>query len=157
MAFIYANAYSQENPDTIIYNTELDGGVAEYIQKPDNYELDSLFPMEAILIDVNERVGLAGLQFGEVYEITFNISNIFQKDVVIIGFSKPCICIVPDWHKTPIAPGAVGFVKVKYTATVIGPSQKTFRAYLYDAATMQAVAKADINIKAVVNNINTPN
>jgi hypothetical protein len=157
VAFTCINSFAQENPDSIAFNTDLDGGKIAYVDRPDNYELDSFITMESVLIDVNERTGNNKLQFGADYEFTFNLTNVFQQHIAILGFSKPCFCITPNWHKTPIAPGSVGFIKIKYTATIIGTSQKTLRAYLYDAVTMKAVGKIDFEIKATVNNINSPN
>lgn len=121
------------------------------------YELDTFSIMETIVININEKTGAQKLKFGEVYEFSFNISNIFSSAILIMGFSRPCLCIVPSWQQTPIAPGAVGFVNVKFTATVIGPSQKTMRAYLYDAISHKAVAKIDITLISNTDNINNAN
>lgn len=143
----------QSIEDSINYDTEFDGGLIEHIIKPDDYELDSVVTFSTITVNVNEKAGIDNLTFGESYSFQLSISNELDADVLILGFSRPCLCIQTDWHKTPLTPGAIGFVSIKYTATIIGPSQKVLTAYLFDISTMKAVAKANIILQANVANI----
>ena len=132
------------------YNDDYNGGQIEFIPgATDFYDKEFFINLETITIDINEFLGINELVLGSKYEILFNIDNPTSKDLEIRGFSNPCLCIQPDWHKTPIAPGESGFVKVKYTATIVGPSQKQFKAYLYDKNTNKPVAKVTVILSAV--------
>lgn len=51
---------------------------------------------------------------GQVIEHTFNFTNTGEAPLIIQNAQASCGCTVPDWTKTPIAPGEKGFVKAKF-------------------------------------------
>ncbi|MCU0423837.1 MAG: DUF1573 domain-containing protein [Bacteroidia bacterium] len=136
--------------EEIEYNDELKGNQVEYVEMEDRYGKEAFQVWETVSINFNDLTGMTELVLGEKYEALIYLPNIGIRDVFIRGFSNPCLCIQTDWHKTPIAPGATGFVKIKYTASIIGPHQKQFKAYLFDSVTLKPVAKVNIIIHANV-------
>lgn len=53
---------------------------------------------------------------GEVIEHTFAFTNTGQTPLVIESASASCGCTVPEWTKTPVAPGEQGQVKVQFNS-----------------------------------------
>jgi hypothetical protein len=51
---------------------------------------------------------------GQVVEYTYAFTNTSQVPLVIQDAKPSCGCTAPDWTKTPVAPGATGFVKAKF-------------------------------------------
>ncbi len=51
---------------------------------------------------------------GQVVEYTYKVTNNGAAPLIIQNAAPSCGCTVPDWTKTPIAPGASGFVKAKF-------------------------------------------
>lgn len=62
-------------------------------------------------------------QFGQIPEDGGNVSHTFEiknegtGPLVIVNVSATCGCTIPEWTKTPIAPGKTGTVKVTYNPT----------------------------------------
>lgn len=51
---------------------------------------------------------------GDAVEYTYSVKNTGEAPLIIQSAQPSCGCTVPDWTKTPIAPGATGFVKAKF-------------------------------------------
>lgn len=54
---------------------------------------------------------------GEVVNHTFTFTNTGKQPLIIENASASCGCTVPEWTKTPIAPGDKGEVKVQFNST----------------------------------------
>ncbi|MEJ8757636.1 DUF1573 domain-containing protein [Pontibacter sp. H259] len=54
---------------------------------------------------------------GEVINHTFTFTNTGKEPLVIENASASCGCTVPEWTKTPIAPGKTGEIKVQFNST----------------------------------------
>jgi hypothetical protein len=54
---------------------------------------------------------------GQSVEYTFAVKNTGEAPLVIQEAKPSCGCTVPDWSKTPIMPGATGFVKAKFDSS----------------------------------------
>ncbi|MBP8849063.1 MAG: DUF1573 domain-containing protein [Breznakibacter sp.] len=54
---------------------------------------------------------------GGKVEHIFNFTNTGNQPLVIHNVQASCGCTTPDWTKTPIQPGAKGFVKATYDPT----------------------------------------
>ncbi|MBC5774485.1 DUF1573 domain-containing protein [Pontibacter sp. KCTC 32443] len=54
---------------------------------------------------------------GEVVNHTFTFTNTGKEPLIIENASASCGCTVPEWTKTPIAPGETGEVKVQFNST----------------------------------------
>lgn len=58
--------------------------------------------------------------FGTVIETdgtvsySFEVTNTGTADLIITNVQGSCGCAVPEWSKTPIAPGGKGYVKVTF-------------------------------------------
>ncbi|MCX2740466.1 DUF1573 domain-containing protein [Pontibacter anaerobius] len=63
---------------------------------------------------------------GETIEHTFEFTNTGSTPLVIESASATCGCTVPEWTKTPVAPGEKGTVAVKFNSTgKMGQQQPT--------------------------------
>lgn len=107
----------------------------------DNYETEILFEMDSIVIYVHTEVGVEELTYGETYVMTIDLENSMADQAKLVEIISACACISNEWYKQPIAAGAMGFVKVKYTASIIGLSQKVFTAIYSDPASHKPIAK----------------
>ena len=54
---------------------------------------------------------------GEVINHTFTFTNTGKEPLIIENASASCGCTVPDWTRTPIAPGKTGEIKVEFNST----------------------------------------
>ena len=54
---------------------------------------------------------------GEVVNHTFTFTNTGKEPLIIENASASCGCTVPEWTKTPIAPGQTGDIKVQFNST----------------------------------------
>lgn len=54
---------------------------------------------------------------GEVINHTFTFTNTGKEPLIIENASASCGCTVPEWTKTPIAPGKTGEIKVEFNST----------------------------------------
>ena len=55
----------------------------------------------------------------------FKFTNNGKVPMVITNVQASCGCTTPDWSKTPVPPGATGFVKATYNATNVGAFTKS--------------------------------
>ena len=60
---------------------------------------------------------------GQVIEHVFNFTNNGQAPLVISNITASCGCTSPDWTKTPVQPGAEGFVKVVFNSAAKSGAQ----------------------------------
>jgi hypothetical protein len=54
---------------------------------------------------------------GEVINHTFTFTNTGKEPLIIENASASCGCTVPEWTKTPVAPGQTGEIKVQFNST----------------------------------------
>lgn len=72
-----------------------------------------------------ETINQGNLKLNSPKEVRFIITNI-SKDPLIIERANPtCGCTMGDYTKSPIAPGATGFVSAKFNAATPGHFNKT--------------------------------
>ncbi|ARS37133.1 DUF1573 domain-containing protein [Pontibacter actiniarum] len=63
---------------------------------------------------------------GETIEHTFEFTNTGESPLIIENASATCGCTVPEWTRTPVAPGEKGTVAVKFNSTgKMGQQQPT--------------------------------
>ncbi len=55
----------------------------------------------------------------------FVFTNTGNEPLMISNAKGSCGCTVPEWPKTPIAPGETGVIKVKYDTKRVGPFGKS--------------------------------
>lgn len=68
--------------------------------------------------------------FGKIKQGTpvtheFKFTNTGKTPLIITNVQASCGCTTPDWSKTPVAPGATGYVKATYNAAAMGGFNKT--------------------------------
>jgi hypothetical protein len=112
----------------------------------DNYENEAFELFDTLTVNINLLSNNNLLKLGDEYIVTVNFVNTLLKGILLKGFSNPCACISPEWSKTPIASGATGYLKLKYKATIIGPSQKLFTAIFYDVDGIKPAVKLPVVI-----------
>jgi hypothetical protein len=54
---------------------------------------------------------------GDIVEHTFKFTNTGDAPLVISNAKASCGCTVPQWTKTPVAPGEAGEIKVKFNSS----------------------------------------
>ena len=62
---------------------------------------------------------------GEAQEHVFSFTNTGEADLVIVDAKSSCGCTVPQYPKTPIAPGASGELSVKFNGSGKNQVSKT--------------------------------
>jgi hypothetical protein len=77
-------------------------------------------------IEFNKEVHDYGnIKYGGEPNCIFEFKNTGNEPLIITNAKGSCGCTVPDWPKEPIAPGATGFIKVKYDTNRPGPINKS--------------------------------
>ena len=147
--FFCVKSFGQTPPEIIYDDSEIGVLLTDQVYQ-DNYENEIFIKLDSIFFDLNEFLAISDLTLGESYEFTVSFTNTLDLGAVVKAVVNPCSCINLDWTKSVISPGTTGFVKIKYTATIIGESQKRFTAVFYDAQGVKPLAKKDIIVKAAV-------
>ncbi len=62
---------------------------------------------------------------GTNVEHVFKFKNTGEGDLVIVNATSSCGCTVPEWTKTPVAPGGMGELLVKYNGSGTNQVSKT--------------------------------
>ena len=56
---------------------------------------------------------------------TFNFTNKGKAPIVLNDVKASCGCTVPEWTRTPVAPGQKGKIKVTYNTNTVGAFNKS--------------------------------
>ncbi len=72
-----------------------------------------------------EIINQGTLKQNEPKEVRFVVTNIGKEPLIIEQANPTCGCTVGDYTKSPIAPGATGFVSAKFNAANVGHFNKT--------------------------------
>ncbi len=59
---------------------------------------------------LDSMVNFGSIRFGEHVNVQFRFKNTGNKPLIITNVVASCGCTVPDFTKTPVAPGAEGMV-----------------------------------------------
>jgi hypothetical protein len=147
--FSCVKSFGQLPPEIVYDDSEIGVLLTNQVYQ-DYYENESFIKLDSIFFDLNESATVSELTLGESYEFTVSITNTLEVGAVVKAIVNPCSCANLDWTKSVINPGTIGFIKIKYTATIIGDSQKRFTAVFYDNQGIKPLAKKDIIVKAAV-------
>ncbi|HNU88480.1 MAG TPA: DUF1573 domain-containing protein [Ferruginibacter sp.] len=71
-----------------------------------------------------EVINQGNLKQNDPKEVKFIVTNISNEPLIIEQASPTCGCTVGDYTKSPIAPGATGFISAKFNAANIGHFDK---------------------------------
>lgn len=71
-----------------------------------------------------EVIDQGTLKQNEPKEVKFIVTNISKEPLIIEQASPTCGCTVGDYTKSPIAPGATGFISARFNAVNIGHFDK---------------------------------
>jgi hypothetical protein len=81
-------------------------------------------PAQEVVYDFDKYIKLnktthdfGKLPQGPSVNTEFSIKNISADTITISQVQPSCGCTVPDWTKTPIAPGGTGIIKATYNTT----------------------------------------
>lgn len=72
-----------------------------------------------------ETINQGTLKQNDPKEVKFVITNISKEPLIIEQANPTCGCTVGDYTKSPIAPGATGYVSAKFNAATVGHFNKT--------------------------------
>ena len=75
--------------------------------------------------------------FGEMEQgvaetVQFEFRNTGTDSLLIETVRTTCGCTAAEWDKTPIAPGAIGTLRIEYDAFQTGTFRKKVRVYFFD-------------------------
>lgn len=71
-----------------------------------------------------ETIDQGKLKQNNPEEVKFVVTNISKEPLIIEQANPTCGCTIGDYTKTPIAPGATGFVSAKFNAANLGHFEK---------------------------------
>ena len=71
-----------------------------------------------------ETIDQGKLKQNNPEEVRFIVTNISKEPLIIEQANPTCGCTIGDYTKTPIAPGATGFVSAKFNAANLGHFEK---------------------------------
>ncbi|MFW5886522.1 MAG: DUF1573 domain-containing protein [Bacteroidota bacterium] len=95
LTFVMAGINAQDNNDTVIIS----------------------FDKEVYDYGVVER--------GSDGSCEFNFTNEGKKPLILSSVSSSCGCTVPEWPRTPVAPGETAKISVRYDTKRVGAFTKT--------------------------------
>lgn len=65
------------------------------------------------------------IAFGSDGRCSFSFTNTGDAPLIIQSFQSSCGCLVSDWDREPVAPGASGNVRLRYDTRRVGPFRKS--------------------------------
>ncbi|HEX2683869.1 MAG TPA: DUF1573 domain-containing protein [Ferruginibacter sp.] len=71
-----------------------------------------------------ETINQGTLKQNEPKEVRFVVTNVGKEPLIIEQANPTCGCTMGDYTKTPIAPGATGFISAKFNAANAGHFDK---------------------------------
>ncbi len=71
-----------------------------------------------------ETINQGTLKQNEPKEVKFIVTNIGKEPLIIEQANPTCGCTMGDYTKSPIAPGATGFISAKFNAATVGHFDK---------------------------------
>ena len=71
-----------------------------------------------------ESIDFGKIKQGVPQKGTFVVTNISNEPLIIEQANPTCGCTIGDWTKSPIAPGATGFISAKFNAASVGHFDK---------------------------------
>lgn len=71
-----------------------------------------------------ETIDQGKLKLNEPKEVKFVVTNIGTEPLIIEQANPTCGCTMGDYTKSPIAPGASGFISAKFNAASLGHFDK---------------------------------
>ena len=71
-----------------------------------------------------ETINQGTLKLNEPKEVRFIVTNISKEPLIIEQANPTCGCTMGDYTKSPIAPGATGFISAKFNAATVGHFDK---------------------------------
>ena len=97
-----------------------------------------------------ELIDFGTVEFGSNGLKEFKFKNTGKSPLIITNATAGCNCTVPEWPKTPIAPGKTEIIKVKYDTKRVGSFEKSITI-----TTNAKIPTKVIRIKGVVKPENT--
>lgn len=76
-----------------------------------------------------EMYNFGQIEWKHPVSVQYTITNTGDQPLVLTEVEPDCACSVAQWTKTPIAPGAKGFVDVTFDAEALGHFHKSVAIY----------------------------
>lgn len=120
-ATVFATSCDQNTTATEAAETETAAieEQAQPVENPNVVATESVTPAgDAPVMNFEQtEYDFGTIKQGEVVEHTFTFTNTGETPLIIENASASCGCTVPEWTKTPVAPGEQGNVKVQFNST----------------------------------------
>ena len=99
-----------------------------------------------------ETINQGYLKQNEPKEVKFVVTNISKEPLIIEQANPTCGCTMGDYTKSPIAPGATGFISAKFNAAKNSTIRAVYRLktplfILNNNATIQPIHIPSIRVK----------
>lgn len=119
-AMVFATSCDNQTTSSDAIVTEEQAAIeqAQPVENPNVVATESVTPSgNAAVMNFKETEHDFGtIKQGEVVEHIFAFTNTGETPLVIESASASCGCTVPEWTKTPVAPGEQGQVKVQFNS-----------------------------------------
>jgi hypothetical protein len=115
----------------------LASSLSVYAQESNPNSAEIAFDVETISYGTIEKNADGGREF--------KFTNTGKEPLIISNCVGSCGCTVPQWPRTPIAPGATAAIKVKYDTRRVGRFQKT--------VTVQSNSKTPTKVLTIKGNV----
>ena len=119
-AIIFATSCDQNTTATDAVVTEDQNAATETapVSNPNVASTETVTASEnaAVMSFKETEYDFGTIKQGKVVDHTFTFTNTGKTPLVIESASASCGCTVPEWTKTPVAPGEQGEVKVQFNS-----------------------------------------
>lgn len=118
LGFIYGcNSEAKRSSENTTDNTVSAEVKTTSQDQPDQSAQAATTPAEVAVMTFEETAFDFGtIQEGDMVKHTFNFTNTGKVPLIIQNATAQCGCTVPDWTRTPIAPGDKGEIRVEFNS-----------------------------------------
>jgi len=118
-ATVFASSCDQKTTATDAVETEAALEQTQPVENPNVAVTENVAASEnaAVMTFEETEHDFGTIKQGKVVDHTFTFTNTGKSPLVIENASASCGCTVPDWTKTPVAPGETGEIKVQFNST----------------------------------------
>lgn len=143
--FISFHAYAQQEPPPA--NSD------NYTKYNNNYSAEKIPKLPVIQLNFNQLANQDSLKMNQVYQATYNYTNVKEGPVLIADVARACGCLSIDWYKMPIPPGGTGWIKIKYVSTIPIKRVGTIKVVLADELNIGLVGVQPIELTFIPENL----
>ncbi len=119
-AMVFATSCDNQttSSDAVVLEEQAVTEQAQPVDNPNVVATENIIPSEnaAVMSFEETEYDFGTIQQGKVIDHTFVFTNTGKSPLLIENASASCGCTVPEWTKTPVAPGEKGEVKVQFNS-----------------------------------------